>query len=199
MSVGQTIALSAPQIAAGAVSMAAASGAAWATAVIPFVGPIIAGVTLGLTALFNRKGPKQKVATTSIVDQVEPLLQDNVNAYLTGPRTVTAQQQAIANFEAGWRFVVENCNIPEMGEPGLRCTSERQRGGKWDWFRLYLDPILNDTPNPDPIISPEITTQIENLNKALEGGLGLGEGKGWLVMGAGLVGLGVIMAMGGRQ
>ena len=198
MSVGQTIALSAPTIAAGVITQFAASGALWATAAIPFVGPIVAGVTLGLTALFARKGPKQKVATTQIVDQVEPLLADNVNGYLTGPRTVTAREQAIANFYAGWNFVVEHCNIPEMGEPGQRCTSERQRGGKWDWFRLYLDPIEKDTPNPDPVLTPEIEKAVDNFNRTLEAGLGLGvgSGKGWLVMGAGLLVLGLVVGGG---
>lgn len=151
---GQQIVLSAPQIASTAIGIAAAKGAAWATAAIPFVGPIVAGVTLALTALFSRKGPKQKRATTEIVNQVEPLLKENLEGYLSGPRTPEARAQALANFDAAWAWLVDQCGQPAMGEPGRRCIAERQRGGSapWcptrvgcDWFTLYRDPIEQDT------------------------------------------------------
>ena len=117
----------------------------WMAAVIPIIGPIIAGVTFGLGKLFNRKGPRQKVATTLIVDKVEPLLKQNLDGYMSGPRNTSSQQQALANFDAGWTYVVDNCMIPEMGDPGQRCVQERQAGGQWDWFARYRDPIANDT------------------------------------------------------
>jgi len=148
---------------AGAIiSGFAASGATWATAAIPVVGPIIAGVTIALTMLFNRKGPKQKVATTKIVDAVEPHLKDNVAAYLALPvHYASAQQQALANFDAGWQYVVEKCNIPEMGNPGIACTADRQKGGKWDWFSYYRDPIANDTKVvPDPTPDEQLAAQL---------------------------------------
>ena len=119
--------------------------AGWMTAIIPFIGPIIAGVTFGLGLLFNRKGPKQKVATTLIVDKVEPLLKQNLDGYMSGPRNTSSQRQALANFDAGWAYVVDGCGIPEMGDPGQRCVQERQAGGQWDWFARYRDPIANDT------------------------------------------------------
>jgi hypothetical protein len=141
--------LSAPQIAGATVSTAAALNAGWATAIIPVIGPIIAGVTIGLSMLMARKGPKQKVATTEIVDKVEPLLRQNVDAYLANP-TPDGQRQAIENFNAGWQYVVEHCGIPEMGNPGRNCITERDRGGKWDWFALYADPIVNTPPRQQP-------------------------------------------------
>jgi len=197
----QSILVSTPGIVGGVLTAggsASITAAVWGTAAIPVVGAVIAGVTIGLMALFARKGPKQKVATTEIVDKVEPLLKQNRDGYLTGPRTVTAQQQAINNFHAGWQFVVDHCNIPEMGDPGQRCTSERSRGGKWDWFAYYLDPILNDTPNPDPVISPEIQAGIDNFNHVVDGavsGLGLGSG-GLLVAGGVLLGLALLVGGG---
>jgi hypothetical protein len=101
-----------------------------------------------LQLIFARKGPKQKVATTEIVNQVEPLLDENVRGYLAGPRTASSQRQAIENFKAGWQFVLENCGAEVMGEPGRRCILERQEGARpaWgaNWFELYLDPIRND-------------------------------------------------------
>jgi hypothetical protein len=145
----QRLVISAPQIFAAGVSTAAMLGSTWAAAAIPIIGPIVVGVTLGLTALFSRKGPRQKLATTAIVDQVEPLLQENVQGYLSGPRTQTSQAQAIQNFYAGWQWVLDHCAIPEMGDPGVRCVTERQEGARpaWgqNWFQLYLDPIRNDT------------------------------------------------------
>lgn len=151
-----SIVLSAPQIAGATIGGFAASGATWATAAIPIVGPIIAGVTIGLMALMSRKGPKQKVATTQIVNDVEPYMVDNLNGYLNGPRTREAYLQALSNFEAGWQYIVENCGDPVMGEPGQRCINERREGARpqWDacapncpnWFELYRDPILANPP-----------------------------------------------------
>lgn len=148
---------SAGTIAAGAVGAASIAGVGWATAAIPFVGPIVAGVTVGLSLLFGRKGPKQKVATTQVVNDVEPKLVENLNGYLNGPRTQSSQAQAIQNFYAGWNYVLTHCPTPENGNPGQNCVNERKEGAtpSWgpDWFQLYLDPIRNDTQVvPDPIV-----------------------------------------------
>ncbi len=156
----QSIAMTAPAIAGASLSAASAAGAGWATAAIPIVGPIIAGVTVGLMLLFARKGPRQRVATTQIVDAVEPLLQDNLQGYLSGPRTQSSQQQALANFDAGWQYVVDQCNIPEMGNPGKACVTDRQPGGQWDWFAYYRNPIASDTVTPDPVFPPELSNAL---------------------------------------
>lgn len=153
--------VSAPSI-AGGILTAGGSGSiaatAWGTLAIPVIGAAVAGVTIGLMLLYSRKGPKQKVATTKIVDQVEPLLEENLQGYLNGPRTRSAQEQALQNFLAGWQFVVDHCDIPEMGDPGQRCVSERTRGGKWDWYALYYDPIANDSSvKPDPTITEKVS------------------------------------------
>lgn len=141
-----------------------AAGSTMAAAV-PIIGAAIAGVMIGLTLLFNRKGPKQKVATTEVVNAVEPKLVENRDAYLALPvHYQSAQTAALANFDAGWQYVVQSCNIPEMGEPGVRCTSDRQRGGQWDWFSYYRDPIAND-PNvvPDPQVD-SVTGEVVGEN-----------------------------------
>ena len=131
--------------------------AAWA---IPVIGGIVAGVALALTAWFNRKGPKQKVQTTKIVNELEPMLQENLRGYQQGPHTVSSQAQALANFDAVWNTLVENCELEQYGDPGKRCIADRkagscqwQEGGTcWNWFVGYRDPIAND-PNvrPDPL------------------------------------------------
>lgn len=152
---GNQLVIGAPAIAGqvlttgGSASIAAA---AWGAAAIPIVGAIVAGATLALAAIFARKGPRQKIATTQIVEQVEPLLAQNRDGYLAGPRTQSSQAQALANFDAGWQYIRENCGLAEMGEPGRRCISERDRGGRFDFFRMYRDPIANDAAIPDPLI-----------------------------------------------
>ena len=122
---------------------------------IPVVGPIIVGVTMALQMLLSRKGPKQKVATTEIVNAVEPELKRNMEAYLALPvRYKAAQALALANFDAGWAWVASHCNIPEMGNPGIECTKDRQRGGQWDWFSYYRDPIADD---PGVVANPPMS------------------------------------------
>lgn len=135
------------------------------TAAIPVVGPIIAGVTIALQLLLSRKGPKQKVATTEIVNAVEPHLKENVQAYLALPvHYASAQALALANFDAGWAYVVSHCNIPEMGNPGIACTADRQRGGQWDWFSYYRDPIASDpTVIADPTPDEVAIAQVESM------------------------------------
>lgn len=51
---------------AGSIASAVGLHATWA---VPVVGAAIAGVTLAITAWLNRAGPRQKVATTKIVDE----------------------------------------------------------------------------------------------------------------------------------
>ena len=112
----------------------------------------------------------EKVATTKIVDAVEPLLRDNLNGYLSGPRTRASQAQALANFDAGWQYVVEHCDIPEMGNPGKACVSDRSPGGQWDWFAYYRNPIANDTEVRDDV-GAAVSDTVATLNSATVGGL----------------------------
>lgn len=121
-----------------------ASTSTWLAAAGGPIGLGVAGATVALTYLFTRQRPARKVATTEIVNSVEPLLQQNLGAYLEGPRNPESQAQAIANFEAGWSYVQQACGDPNMGKPGEWCISDRKRGGKHDWFVRYLDPIIND-------------------------------------------------------
>jgi hypothetical protein len=199
---GQQIAMqsvsSAGAIAAGTAPLW--TQAAWA---IPVIGGVVAGVALALTAWFNRKGPKQKVATTQIVNELEPMLQKNVAGYLSGPRTAASQAQALANFDAVWNTLVENCRTEEYGDPGVRCVEDRQAGACqwkeagqcWNWFVGYRDPIANDPGvKPDPVLGAA-----GNLIDSLTGGAfeGGGGGLGWLVMGG--LALVVALSMGGGK
>ncbi len=181
---GQQVALqtvsSAGTIAAGTAPLW--TQAAWA---IPVIGGAVAGVALALTAWFSRKGPKQKVATTQIVEKLANaqgtgIMQENLRAYMGGPHTVSSQAQALANFDAAWQWLLENCGAPEMGDPGEHCISERQRGGIYDMFKDNRDPIAND-PNvvPDPTLFSGVEQAGQGILSSITGG-----GGGLLLLGA---------------
>lgn len=140
---------------AGTVATIGAQSGWWlSAAAVPVIGAAVAGVTLGLQLLFNRKGPQQKVASTKIVDELEPLLKNNVEAYISGPRTRSNQAAALQNFDDAWAWLssAEACGNPSLGNPGKACLSDRARGGQWDWFARYRDPISEDTSvKDDPV------------------------------------------------
>jgi hypothetical protein len=143
-------------IAEGGLTMGAGI-AGWTSIAVPIIGAIIAGVTIGLMALLSRKGPKQKMATTKIVNDVElgltdpstgqsyPGLKHQLADYQSQPiHTVSMQAQYLENFKAAWGYVVTNCGEAAMGNPGQACIRDRDRGGKWDWWVYYYDPVAND-------------------------------------------------------
>lgn len=188
---------------AGAIAAGTAplwTQAAWA---IPVIGAAVAGVALALTAWFSRKGPKQKVATTQIVNELEPMLQQNVAAYLAGPHTRSSQAQALANFDAVWQTLVENCRVEGYGDPGVRCVTDRQAGSCewkdqgqcWNWFSGYRDPIANDLKVvADPSLVETVGASVEEvLGSVIPGGIG---GGGLLLVGAGIL---LLMTMGGSK
>jgi hypothetical protein len=171
-------------IAGAAIAGTGAMTAATATAL---VGGGIALVTLAVIAFLNRKGPKQKVATTQMVNEVEPLLKRNVDEYLAGPRTPESQAQALKNFDDVWTWLTSSqaCGSPDMGNPGKACISDRSRGGKWDWHVYYRDPIANDVPVQ--------ATAASVLTSWLPGELQLQPADNKLWLGAGLLLLGMVM------
>lgn len=126
-----------------------------ASLAVPIIGAAIAGVTLAITLWMNRMGPKQKVYTTKIVNEAEPLLVQNLAAWNRSNKHESEQAQALANFDRIWDAVVAACDVKELGTPGQNCIHDRQRGSNkgYDWFALYRSPIENDVVNPDPVAS----------------------------------------------
>jgi hypothetical protein len=127
---------------AAATAIGIALHASW----VPLVGPAVAGAAIALALIFNRRGPAQKVRSTQIVDDIEPVLKQNVAGYLAGPRTKASQAQALKTFDEAWAYVKAACGVPELGDPGRACITDRDRGGPWDWFSYYRDPIAKDAP-----------------------------------------------------
>jgi hypothetical protein len=98
-------------------------------------------------------------ATTQIVNGLAPLLQANVNAYLSGPGTCADQAAAISAYLTAvqWLMSSAGCGNGAYGSAGNRCISNRfGPGGATDttnpnnvspfypWASYYYTPIASD-------------------------------------------------------
>lgn len=101
-----------------------------ATAAIPIVGAVIAGVTIGIVALMNSGCGQTCIQTSSYANQVTNLMSQNLHGYLAlpAPRTYAQQQAALANFDAMWNWLQQVCGQPSMGNAGVRCIQNQQPG-----------------------------------------------------------------------
>jgi hypothetical protein len=144
----------------------------------------VAGAIAGLIAvgsivanMFQGCGQTCVIAAND-ANKIEPLLQQNLQAYLSAPvHYASLQKAALNNFDMIWNTLTTACSDPSLGDAGKRCISDRQQGscayhtspggwsnGKytapgpnnsgstcWNWFVGYRDPIANDpTVVPDP-------------------------------------------------
>lgn len=115
-------------------------------------GGISAGVGLATTVLSSWLADKKqngalKTYTTTIVNDLEPLLRANANAYMSGPRTCADQAAALNAFDSAWQWLesTQACGNAQLETPGQNCINDRAPGGKWDWTAMYRTPIANDT------------------------------------------------------
>ena len=156
-----------------------------ASALVPFVGPVLAGVTLLVQQLVANSGCGQTcIETSSWANQAAAALQKNLDAYfaLPSPRTQSQQAVAIANFQTIWAQLQQMCGQAGTGNAGVRCISDRQRGAcTWkqayqpaypgqpalgacfDWFNGYLDPISQDPVVPDATLGSSLTSAAASL------------------------------------
>lgn len=154
--------------AGSAVAAAASSGALLAIGIgaqaVPIIGTIVGGIALAVAALGIGNGCGQTcTATTAVVNQVEPYMKQNVQAANDqaaangGCLTSAEVQTLVANFNQLWNYVQQNCS--QVGGPGgKQCIADRQRGGKWDWFSYYLDPI-----NAFPVCSASSASSVASV------------------------------------
>jgi hypothetical protein len=178
----------------GTTAIGAALGGGLA---VPLVGAAFAGIWLGIQAILNSGCGKSCVITSDWANQAEALLKKNLSAYmaLPTPRAMSAQAAYLANFDAVWNYLVQECSSPGLSTAGQHCISDRQAGAChyhdasgqcWNWFVGYRDPIAND-PNvvQDSAASSAVT--------GAAGSLGISP---WLLGGAALlvIGLGVMAA-----
>ena len=121
---------------------------------IPLIGVGVAAVTIAIALIKNSGCGDTCIIASNDANKIEPLLLQNLNGYMNGPRTVASQQQALQNFDEIWAALVQACSNPALGNAGKRCISDRQAGAChygtspncWNWFVGYRDPIQND-PN----------------------------------------------------
>jgi hypothetical protein len=116
----------------------------------PFTKAALA-VAAGVVALLETMGVgagcgNTCVRATAVVNQLEPYLKTNLANYMAQaiPRSASSQTTALKLFDAVWADVVTGCSDPSLGNAGKACISDRQPGGKWDWFAYYRTPIAKD-------------------------------------------------------
>lgn len=160
------------------------------SAVVPFIGPIVAGATLLIGYLLRDPNGPLKVATTNIVNQIEPYCKQNLAAAqqqaAANGGCLTSQEKAtlVGNYDQMWQAVVNKCSNPQFKEPGQNCINDRNRGGKWDWFSYYRDPIV-----AMPTCQDAVSTA-SGLVASLTSGLTSGGSSSLLLYGGlGLIGL----------
>jgi hypothetical protein len=146
---------------------------------VPIVGTIIGGIALAVSALGIGNGCGEScIASTEVVNKVEPYLQQNLAAAQQqaaqngGCLTSDEQAQAVQTFNTVWQYVVSNCT-QVGGAGGSQCIKDRQAGGKWDWFKMYLTPIQN-LPVCAASSSAGIVSSVEGGVSSIASDLGVG-------------------------
>jgi hypothetical protein len=148
------------------------------------------------------------IEASDYANQIEPLLQQNLQAYTSTPagqRTTSMQQAAINNFNASFSQLVSECQSVG-GEGGTNCIADRQAGGCkwkatpwawnadgsftpagaagsgstcWNWVYGYHDPIAND-----PYVVPDPTPSASSVVSSLTSGTTAGIPNEYLLLGA---------------
>jgi len=78
---------------------------------------------------------------TAAVNAAESYMIQNLSAFKQGTRGAA---DALTAFDSLWAQAVNACNNPACGSRKTACVGDRQRGGKFDWFTAYRDPIKVD-------------------------------------------------------
>lgn len=164
---------------------------------IPIVGAAFAGIWLGIQAILNSGCGQSCVITSNWANQAEALLKKNLAAYLAlpTPRAESAQAAYLANFDAVWNYLVQECSSPSLGTAGKNCIADRQAGAChfkqngqcWSWFSGYRDPIAND-----PNVAPDSAASL--VTGAVAGPASALNVSPWLLAGAVLLVLGLGIA-----
>jgi hypothetical protein len=114
---------------------------------------IVAGGTLlfgALSKLFT--GDTAERTSSNLANQAEPILKANLAAFQNGQIDKTT---ALSNFDSIWSQFVAAESSPQTLNHGSIAVTDRQPGGKWDWFSYYRTPIESapDTSTTDTLIT----------------------------------------------
>jgi len=113
----------------GSIAGAAAGSVASAVTGIPGLSALVSLAGGAIAGLIEGCGSTCTEAS-NVVNQAEPLLQQNLSAYLSipAPRSQAAQQQAQENFNQVWQAMVNACSSPSLGSAGQNCIADREQG-----------------------------------------------------------------------
>ncbi len=89
-------------------------------------------------------GQLASTSTSRYVNDLEPMLRQNRDVYLTGPHTPDRQAAALLYFDQWWAWLKSPaaCGNVMLGSAGIVCIGDRSRGGMWPWETYYRDPIV---------------------------------------------------------
>lgn len=148
-------------ITAGGELSAAASDIAVGAMIGGPVGAAVGAVTFAAQTIANLLNHGQdKVAATDCSNNAEFAGIANVQEWNNYPpymKTRALQAQYLNQALEVWKYLEQCCNKPELGDAGKRCISERDRGGKYDFWPYNYDSIANDPQVFDSASSPMIT------------------------------------------
>ena len=183
MQTGETIASTAAAGVAVTFSLMTALGSTLTILglALPVVGAAIAAiVAIGIAVANMFKGCGQTcVEATTLANQADALMVQNVTAYTSSPvRYASMQTAALNTFDTTWAALQSACSNPALAAAGQRCITDRQAGACtwkasqggwnsdgsftpwgaagsgdvcWNWFVGMRDPIANDPfVQPDP-------------------------------------------------
>jgi hypothetical protein len=127
---------------------------------------VIAGIAALVGPIANQfKGCGQTcIVTSQFANQVQDAAEQVNTTYWASPvRTVSVQKAALDAMNQLWQWLVAHCQSVG-GQGGAQCVADRQRGGKYDFFSHYIDPIANDAAVvPDPVAPSALNTLASNF------------------------------------
>jgi hypothetical protein len=172
--------------------------------VLPVVGAAIAGISIAIEAILHSGCGQTCIVTSQWANQAEGYLQKNIDAYFAVPipRPRSVQQVAMANFQAIWNTLVQQCNQPGLGAAGQNCINDRKDGACkwqakapqypgepavgqcWNWWNGYYYPIANDPNVVDDSVLAAAANPITSAISSITGG----GSSSYLIIGAAILG-----------
>jgi len=150
------------------------SASAWPTALLiggAAAGPVGLAIGAGIAAIGTLlsvmgvgSGCGQScIQASNIANQIEDVMKQNLAAYRAGQ---ISGNVAISNFDQLFAQLRQSC-LPIPGDAGKNCIGDRERGGKWDWYSYYRDPISPDPPAPDSVVNSVLGGSVGGINTGL--------------------------------
>jgi len=162
----------------GNIVTSVGSGVASASVAAGPAAPIVAAIG-GLIALggqmMNMFGVGipdiKKIEASKDADAIETQMAQ-IQTWWSGVEHNTANQQAaVTAWYQLWNQLTQLCSNPQLASAGQNCIKDRQRGGKWDWFAMHLDPILNTPLTDSGTVTGEVTSLFGSNGPLLLGGI----------------------------